>query len=132
MNEEFDYILMHSILVMTFLTCDGQELDIADSEYEDKYIIDELKFVEEFSNQKLSFESLEEGLRKIFVKKSAAEFLVEQIFDGLERERTTLEKLKGISVFIGSNNPNYALSERESIEIDLHSKTIETESWEEK
>ena len=75
MSNNFDYISMHSIFVMTFLTKDGKEVDVADSEYDDKYIIEDLRFKKEHLNSLVTFANLEDGLKEIFLKNK--EFFIE-------------------------------------------------------
>ena len=132
MNSNFDYISMHSIFVMTFLKKDNTEIDVADSEYDDNYIIDDLRFKKDYLNSVVKFDKLEDGLKQVFLKNVGPEFIMKYIKNGLEQNIVKIEDLKSISVFMGSNNPNYGLQERQSIEITLINKTIETESWEEK
>lgn len=132
MSSNFDYISMHSIFVMTFLKKDNTEIDVADSEYDDKYIIDDLRFKKDYLNSVIKFDKLEDGLKQVFLKNNGPEFILEYIKIGLEQNIVKIEDLKSISVFMGSNNPNCGLHERESIEIDLVKKTIETESWDER
>lgn len=132
MNSNIDYISMHSIFVMTFLKKDGKEIDVADSEYEDKYLIEDLRFKKEYHNSVTRFDDLENGLNNIFLKVDATETIIKYIENGLEENFVKIDDVKGISIFIGSNNPNQALQERQSIEIDLVNKTIETESWDER
>ena len=136
MNENYDYVPANSELNVYFTMSNGEERDVANFEYNDVYLIDKIRLKKENKNIKIkceNFNAFLNLLNNLFIETSNDSKIIEKcIKNEIKTYRLDTNAIKEINIFIGSNDPNRGLKERESIDVYFEKEILETSSWDEK
>lgn len=136
MNENYGYVPTNSELNVYFTMSNGEERDVANFEYNDVYLIDKIRFKKENKNIKIkceNFNAFLNLLNNLFIETSNDSKIIKKcIKNEIETYRLDTNAIKEINIFIGSNDPNRGLKERESIDVYFEKEILETSSWDEK